>query len=217
MDLKLKAREVRKRRQIVNMRRSQEIEAKYHEEQLEEDPYYEIKQNRKNQKGNVKSRKMEMRERYNESKTKKLKDAARSSKSRNRSSSHTKRINSTVVRLAKQKKKTDPRIAQRSKERIKRKLKKERKNLKAEAGRKGRRMYPEMNRSGKTFGGVDQWNKAYEKATGANVGKSRDPDNFYQGKNGKIKHKMTKSARLRLIAAEERKRKHLKKSVRIEE
>jgi hypothetical protein len=108
--------------------------------------------------------------------------------------------------LAQPKQREDPRISQRSKERIKRKLKRERKNLKAQAARNGRKMYPNMSSNGKTYGNVDQWTKAYQKATGASSGSTKNPEHFYQNKRtGKIKHKMTKSAMLRMQAAEKRK------------
>jgi hypothetical protein len=90
--------------------------------------------------------------------------------------------------------------------------------LKKQQAKKGRNLYPEMDSTGKTYSGVDQWARAYNKATGRPTKTSKDHINFYQSKkSGKIKHKMTKSALLRMQAAERKRKQALQKKVRIEE
>lgn len=152
-----------------------------------------------------------MRERLAETQVKSRNDR---SKSRKRSSSRQKRINSTVVRLTQPKKRHAPRVRKKSKERLKTENFRERKK----AAKQGRKMYPELDSRGKqSYCNVDQWARAYEKAVGVSSRGMKNPEHFYQSKKtGKVKHKMTRSAMLRMQAGEKKRQLALKKKVRIE-
>ena len=89
------------------------------------------------------------------------------------------------------------RVAQKSKERVKISQQHEQQRKDAEGIKLGRKMYPEINPIGSSLRGVGEWNKAFGSSKRAKAPIDLQESAQKELQKG-IKHKMTKSALLRI-------------------